>query len=86
MRRSLLATALIATTPALAGQRYEPKSVFTMTLPPLDALRGRFTFPSFTIENVAVVDADHIIVGNDNHLPPSAGRHLLRVPALLRAR
>jgi hypothetical protein len=55
-----------------------------------------FTFPFFTIENVALVDADHIIVGNDNNLPFSAGRHLtraddnelilLRVPELLRAR
>lgn len=57
---------------------------------------GVFTFPFFTIENVAMVDADHIIVGNDNNLPFSAGRHLsraddnelilLRVPELLRAR
>jgi hypothetical protein len=37
-----------------------------------------FTFPFFTIENVAMVDADHIIVGNDNNLPFSAGRHLTR--------
>jgi hypothetical protein len=54
-----------------------------------------FTFPFFTIENVAAVDADHIIVGNDNNLPFSAGRHLTRaddnelillhVPELLRA-
>ncbi|MFZ4407631.1 MAG: esterase-like activity of phytase family protein [Paracraurococcus sp.] len=58
--------------------------------------RDRFNFPFFTIENVAVVDADHIIVANDNNLPFSAGRHLtraddnefmlLRVPELLRAR
>lgn len=58
--------------------------------------RDRFAFPFFTIENVAMVDADHIIVGNDNNLPFSAGRHLtraddnefilLRVPELLRAR
>lgn len=58
--------------------------------------RDRFGFPFFTIENVAMVDADHIIVGNDNNLPFSAGRHLtraddnelilLRVPELLRAR
>jgi hypothetical protein len=55
-----------------------------------------FTFPFFTIENVAMVDADHIIVGNDNNLPFSAGRHLsraddnelilLRVSDFLRAR
>jgi hypothetical protein len=58
--------------------------------------RDRFAFPFFTIENVAVVDGEHIIVGNDNNLPFSAGRHLtraddnelilLRVPELLRAR
>ena len=56
----------------------------------------RFSFPFFTIENVHVVDADHIIVANDNNLPFSAGRSLaraddnefilLRVPELLRAR
>lgn len=27
------------------------------------------TFPFFTIENVDIVDATHIIVGNDNNLP-----------------
>lgn len=63
---------------------------------PANAPAGRFTFPFFTIENVAMVDADHIIIGNDNNLPFSAGRHLLRaddnefillrVPELLRAR
>jgi hypothetical protein len=63
---------------------------------PANAPRERFTFPFFTIENVAMVDADQIIVGNDNNLPFSAGRHLtraddnefilLRVPELLRAR
>jgi hypothetical protein len=63
---------------------------------PANAPNGRFTFPFFTIENVAMVDADHIIVANDNNLPFSAGRHLtraddnefilLRVPELLRAR
>ena len=56
----------------------------------------RFALPFFTIENVAMVDAEHIIVANDNNLPFSAGRHLtraddnefilLRVPELLRAR
>lgn len=55
-----------------------------------------FRFPFFTIENVYAVDADHIIVANDNNLPFSAGRRLvqaddnefilLRVPELLRAR
>ena len=63
---------------------------------PQGATNDRFTFPFFTIENVAMVDADHIIVANDNNLPFSAGRHLtraddnefilLRVPELLRAR
>jgi hypothetical protein len=36
----------------------------------------RLTFPFFTIENVDVVDATHIIVGNDNNLPYSSGRQL----------
>ncbi len=31
-------------------------------------------FPFFTIENVDQVDATHIIVGNDNNYPGSAGR------------
>jgi hypothetical protein len=57
---------------------------------------GVFRFPFVTIENVDVVDADHIIVANDNNFPFSAGRKpnvqddneliLLRVPELLRAR
>ena len=32
---------------------------------------GKLGFPFFTIENVDVIDADHIIVGNDNNLPSS---------------
>jgi len=61
-----------------------------------NAPRERFAFPFFTIEDVARVDEEHIIVGNDNNLPFSAGRHLARaddnelillhVPELLRAR
>ena len=57
---------------------------------------GKLTFPFFTIENVDVVDADHIIVGNDNNLPFSSGRALgksddneliiLRVTDLLKAK
>ena len=57
---------------------------------------GRFTFPFFTIETVAVVDANTIMVGNDNNLPFSAGRFLnrpddnefilLHVPELLNRR
>lgn len=63
---------------------------------PQGAGDDRFTFPFFTIEDVAMVDADHIIVANDNNLPFSAGRHLIRaddnefmllhVPDFLRAR
>ena len=55
-----------------------------------------FKFPFVTIEDVDVVDAEHIVVANDNNLPYSAGRKpnlqddneliLLRVPELLRAR
>ena len=37
---------------------------------------GKLTFPFFTIENVDLVDAEHIIVGNDNNLPFSSGRAL----------
>jgi hypothetical protein len=36
----------------------------------------RLAFPFFTIENVDVVDATHIIIGNDNNLPYSSGRQL----------
>ena len=32
------------------------------------------TFPFFTIENVDVVDANHIIVGSDNNFPFSSSR------------
>ncbi|MFC0407400.1 esterase-like activity of phytase family protein [Roseomonas elaeocarpi] len=56
----------------------------------------QLSFPFVTIENVAMVDADHIIVANDNNFPFSAGRRLtradnnefvlLRVSELLRAR
>mgnify|MGYP001166031378 CR=1 FL=1 len=35
---------------------------------------GNLDFPFFTIENVDIVDANHIIVGNDNNLPFSASR------------
>ncbi|QTD46709.1 esterase-like activity of phytase family protein [Ottowia testudinis] len=58
--------------------------------------KGKFTFPFVTIENVDVVDAEHIIVANDNNLPYSAGRQLgknddnefilLHVPELLKAK
>ncbi len=37
---------------------------------------GKLTFPFFTIENVDLIDGDHIIVGNDNNLPFSSGRAL----------
>ncbi len=35
---------------------------------------GVLQFPFFTIENVDVVDAAHIVVGNDNNLPFSSSR------------
>ncbi|MDO6584286.1 esterase-like activity of phytase family protein [Salipiger sp. 1_MG-2023] len=57
---------------------------------------GAFTFPFFTIEDVARVDDTHIIVANDNNLPFSGGRNigkaadneflLLSVPELLSAK
>lgn len=57
---------------------------------------GFYDMPFVTIENVDVVDPTHIIVGNDNNLPFSAGRALnkaddnefvlLAVPELLQAR
>lgn len=37
---------------------------------------GFFDMPFVTIENVDVIDDSHIIVGNDNNLPFSAGRSL----------
>ncbi len=37
---------------------------------------GFYDMPFVTIENVDIVDATHIIVGNDNNLPFSAGRAL----------
>lgn len=40
---------------------------------------GKLTFPFFTIENVDLIDADRIIVGNDNNLPFSSGRALGKV-------
>ncbi|WP_207483398.1 esterase-like activity of phytase family protein [Arenibaculum pallidiluteum] len=57
---------------------------------------GVLAFPFFTIENVDVVDARHIVVGNDNNLPFSSSREpnaaddseliLIEAEALLRAR
>ena len=38
-------------------------------------VNGKFVFPFFTIENVDMVDKNHIIVGNDNNLPFSSSRH-----------
>jgi hypothetical protein len=37
---------------------------------------GVFTFPFVTIEDVDMVDAEHIIVANDNNLPFSTGRSI----------
>ncbi|GLC92021.1 hypothetical protein Tamer19_14290 [Cupriavidus sp. TA19] len=57
---------------------------------------GVLAFPFFTIENVDVVDATHIVVGNDNNLPFSTSREpnraddnelvLLEVGEFLKAR
>jgi len=57
---------------------------------------GVLAFPFFTIENVDVVDATHIVVGNDNNLPFSSSREpnraddnelvLLEVGEFLKAR
>lgn len=57
---------------------------------------GPFTFPFFTIEDVARVDDSHIMLANDNNLPFSGGREigkaannefiLLSVPELLAAK
>ncbi|WP_342359469.1 esterase-like activity of phytase family protein [Terrarubrum flagellatum] len=57
---------------------------------------GALAFPFFTIENVDVVDATHIVVGNDNNLPFSSSRDpnkaddnelvLLEVEAFLKAK
>lgn len=57
---------------------------------------GVLAFPFFTIENVDIVDASHIVVGNDNNLPFSSSRApnqaddnelvLLEVGELLRAK
>jgi hypothetical protein len=61
-----------------------------------DVPEGRFVFPFVTIESVILDGPEHIIVGNDNNLPFSAGRQLgvadsnemirLHVPELLAAR
>ncbi len=37
-------------------------------------VNGKFVFPFFTIESVDIVDATHIIVGNDNNFPFSSSR------------
>jgi len=57
---------------------------------------GVLTFPFFTIENVDIVDVNHIVVGNDNNLPFSSSREpnkaddneliLLEVGEFLKAR
>jgi hypothetical protein len=57
---------------------------------------GALTFPFFTIENVDIVDGQHIVVGNDNNLPFSTSRDpnkaddnefvLLRVEDFLKAK
>lgn len=62
----------------------------------LGGANGRFSFPHWCIEGLDIVDADHIVVLNDNNLGVSAAREfgkneaneiiLLRVSELLRAR
>lgn len=47
-------------------------------LPGTRAEGAGFTFPFFTIENVARVDDTHIMVANDNNLPFSGGRQIGR--------
>jgi hypothetical protein len=47
----------------------DPKKVSRKSLD-----KGVFSFPFFTIENVDVIDAHHIVVGNDNNLPFSSSR------------
>lgn len=57
---------------------------------------GVLQFPFFTIENVEVVDSEHIVVGNDNNFPFSSSREpnaaddneliLLNVKELLQAK
>ena len=59
-------------------------------------VNGALSFPFFTIENVDMVDANHIVVGNDNNLPFSSSRDpnkaddnelvLLEVSEFLKAR
>ncbi|MCK4206157.1 esterase-like activity of phytase family protein [Brucella pituitosa] len=39
-------------------------------------LKGKFTFPFFTIEDVMRVDDTHILIANDNNLPFSGGRQI----------
>jgi hypothetical protein len=73
----------------------DPKNIARQTGDRGEGAKGRFTFPFFTIETVAMIDATTIMVGNDNNLPFSAGRFLhrpddsefilLRVPELLSA-
>jgi hypothetical protein len=74
----------------------DPKNLARQTGDRGEDAQGRFTFPFFTIETIAMVDASTIMVGNDNNLPFSAGRFLhrpddsefilLHVPELLSAR
>jgi hypothetical protein len=37
-------------------------------------IEGIYDMPFVTIENVDIVDATHLVIGNDNNLPFSAGR------------
>ena len=98
-------TAALLAGPALADQKFpaEPAGhgiidAATFVSPPTDApelfrTSGKFTFPFVTIQDV---DAEHIVVANDDNLPYSSGRELgkqdhnvlilLRVPQFLSAK
>jgi hypothetical protein len=53
-----------------------------MNIPDPNGVAGRgtidgvFTFPFVTIEDIDIVDENHIVVGNDNNLPFSTGRSI----------
>lgn len=54
----------------------DPKGMARIATDAARDLKGKMTFPFFTIEDVMLVDESHILVGNDNNLPYSSGRKL----------
>jgi len=64
------------------GRLHRPDGYRTIrrSSPARAAKDGKLTFPFFTIENVDVVDADHIIVGNDNKPALLVGPHASASP------